>query len=129
MVEFAVKTGARDENVCGLKWEWEVRVPELERSVFVIPPEFFKTNRKHVLIINARAWAIVESKRGEHKQFVCIWEGPNHERDRVGTINTAAFRKARSDVGLARVRVHDLRHTFGQRLCDAGVREGTGRCC
>lgn len=26
-------------------------------------------------------------------------------------------------MGLAQVRVHDLRHTFGQRLRDAGVRE------
>jgi integrase len=45
MVEFAVNTGARDENVCGLRWSWEVPVPELKRSVFVIPPEFFKVNR------------------------------------------------------------------------------------
>lgn len=76
-----------------------------------------------MLILNDRAWAIVESKRGEHKQFVFTWEGPNHERDRVGTINTAVYQKARSDVGLSQVRVHDLRHTFGQRLRDAGVRE------
>ena len=45
MVEFAVNTGARDANVCGLRWAWEVPVPELKRSVFVIPPEFFKVNR------------------------------------------------------------------------------------
>jgi integrase len=123
MVEFAVNTGARDENICGLRWEWEVQVPELGRSVFVIPPEFYKTNRKHVLILNDRAWALVERRRGEHKKFVFTWAGPNHERDRVGTINTAAYQKARSDVCLARVRVHDLRHTFGQRLRDAGVSE------
>ena len=123
MVEFAVNTGARDENVCGLRWEWEVRVPELGRSVFVIPPEFYKTNRKHVLILNDRSWAIIESKRGEHEKYVFTWAGPNHERDRVGTINTAAYQKARADVGLTQVRVHDLRHTFGQRLRDAGVSE------
>jgi integrase len=123
MVEFAVNTGARDENICGLRWEWEVQVPELGRSVFVIPPEFYKTNRKHVLILNDKAWALVERRRGEHSKFVFTWAGPNHERDRVGTINTAAYQKARSDVGLARVRVHDLRHTFGQRLRDAGVSE------
>ena len=30
---------------------------------------------------------------------------------------------ARRDVGLEKVRVHDLRHTFGQRLRDGGVSE------
>lgn len=123
MVEFAVNTGARDENVCGLRWAWEVPVPELGRSVFRIPPEFFKTNRTHVLMLNDVAWRIVESVRGEHAEFVFTWEGPNHERGRVGTINTAAYQKARLDVGLAQVRVHDLRHTYGQRLRDAGVPE------
>lgn len=38
-------------------------------------------------------------------------------------MNSAAFQKARSDVGLPMVRVHDLLHTFGQRLRDAGVSE------
>lgn len=53
-VLFALDTGARDENVCGLRWEWK-----------------------------------------------------------------NALRK----VGLARLRVHDLRHTYGQRLRDAGAAE------
>lgn len=32
MVLFAVNTGLRDNNVCGLEWTWEVFVPEVERS-------------------------------------------------------------------------------------------------
>jgi hypothetical protein len=39
MVEFAVNTGARDENVCGLRWDWERPAPDVNRSVFVIPPQ------------------------------------------------------------------------------------------
>jgi integrase len=123
MVEFAVNTGARDENVCGLRWSWEVPVPELKRSVFVIPPEFFKVNRKHVLILNDAAWSIVEARRGVHKEYVFTYAAPGHEPGRVDTMNSAAFQKARADVGLPMVRVHDLRHTFGQRLRDAGVQE------
>jgi integrase len=38
-------------------------------------------------------------------------------------MNSAAFQKARADMGLPMVWVHDLRHTFGQRLRDAGVSE------
>lgn len=37
--------------------------------------------------------------------------------------NKSAFQKARNGVGLSQLRVHDLRHTYGQRLRDAGVSE------
>lgn len=122
-VEFAVNTGARDENVCGLQWSWEVKVPELKRSVFVIPAECFKTNRPHVLMLNDTAWAIIERRRGLHKQYVFTYTRPGEDKvpNRLVTQNNSAFQKARADVGLSQVRVHDLRHTFGQRLRDAGV--------
>jgi integrase len=48
MVLFAVNTGLRESNVCALEWAWEVGVPERDRSVFVIPPEAFKSKRPHV---------------------------------------------------------------------------------
>lgn len=130
MVEFAVNTGARDENVCGLRWEWEVRVPELERSVFVIPPEFYKSNRTHVLILNDTAWRIVERQRGKHETFVFVYrrervknldKAPAMEYHRVGTMNNTAWQTARKAAGLEKARIHDLRHTYGQRLRDAGV--------
>jgi hypothetical protein len=42
MALFKVNTGLREQEVCGLDWEWEIPVPELDtpttkRSVFVIP--------------------------------------------------------------------------------------------
>ena len=75
-VEFAVNTGARDENVCGLRWEWERRVPELKRSVFVIPPEAFKGKRQFVLVLNDVAWKIVERRRGMHDDYVFTYTPP-----------------------------------------------------
>jgi integrase len=132
MLEFTLNTGARDENVCGLRWDWEVKVPELKRSVFVIPPEHYKTNRKHVLILNDTAWHIVERQRGRHDEFVFVYrrertvhvdQAPAMEYHRVGTQNNTAFQGARKDAALARFRIHDARHTFGQRLRDAGVSE------
>ncbi len=36
-------------------------------------------------------------------------------------INNSAWKKARNRVGLPQVRVHDLKHTFGYRLREAGV--------
>lgn len=124
-VEFALNTGARDENVCGLRWEWETRVPDLGRSVFVIPPQFYKANRTHVLVLNDTAWSIVEKRRGKHPEYVFTYTPPGKDAEprRLGTQNNTGFQKARADVGLQQMRVHDLRHTYGQRLREAGVPE------
>ena len=122
-VLFALNTGARDNNVCGLRWSWEVKVKELKRSVFVIPAAEFKGKRDHVLILNDAALSIVESCRGQHSDFVFMYSAPGHEPGRIGTINNTGWQNARAAVGLAKVRVHDLRHTYGQRLRDSGVSE------
>jgi len=66
MALFAVNTGLRDSNVCGLQWDWEVPLPELGRSVFVIPAESFKSKRDHVVILNDAAWSVVQAQRGAH---------------------------------------------------------------
>lgn len=129
MVEFALNTGARDDNVCGLEWAWERPVPEIGRSVFVIPAEAFKSQRPHVLVLNDVAWAIVQRRRGIDDAYVFTWQPkakkgqPEKKHQRVETMNNSGFQKARLAVGLAPVRVHDLRHTYGQRLRDAGVTE------
>jgi len=116
MALFAVNTGLRDSNVCGLQWQWEVAVPEVGRSVFVIPPEAFKTKRPHVVVLNDVAWSIIESQRGKHP----IWVFPYRGR-RIGTMNNNGWQEARREAGLPLVRVHDLRHSFAGRLRAAGV--------
>jgi integrase len=116
MALFAVNTGLRDSNVCGLQWAWEVAIAELGRSVFVIPPEAFKTKRPHVVILNDIAWSIVEVQRSLHP----IWVFPFRGR-RIGRMNNKGWRCARRDAGLPLVRVHDLRHSFACRLRAAGV--------
>jgi integrase len=116
MALFAVNTGLRDNNVCGLEWDWEVPVPEIGRSVFVIPSDSFKSNRDHVVILNDAAWSIVQAQRGLHPVWVFPFKGR-----RIGTINNNGWQKARREAGLRYVRVHDLRHTFACRLRAAGV--------
>jgi len=39
----------------------------------------------------------------------------------IARMLTSAWKRARVKVGLPRVRVHDLKHTFGRRLRAAGV--------
>jgi integrase len=75
MALFAINTGLRESNVCGLQWDWEVAVPEIGRSVFVIPPEAFRTKRPHVVILNDVAWSIIESQRGKHPIWVFPYRG------------------------------------------------------
>ena len=116
MALFAVNTGLRESNVCGLEWAWEVPVPEVGRSVFVIPPEAFKSKRAHVVILNDAAWSIVEAQRGLDP----IWVFPHRGR-RMSTMNKPAWQRARREADLRAVRIHDLRHTFARRLHAAGV--------
>lgn len=116
MALFAINTGLRQSNLCGLQWTWEVSVPEIARSVFVIPAEAFKTKRPHVVILNDVAWSIIKAQRGLHP----IWVFPFHGK-RMSRMNNNGWRLARRNAGLPLVRVHDLRHSFGARLRAAGV--------
>ena len=43
MALFAVNTGCRDQEICSLRWEWEVAVPQVATSVFIIPGTLVKT--------------------------------------------------------------------------------------
>ena len=53
-------------------------MPEVGRSVFVIPPEAFKSKRAHVVILNDAAWSIVQAQRGLDP----IWVFPHRGRPR-----------------------------------------------
>jgi hypothetical protein len=50
MALFKVNTGLREPEVCGLKWEYEVKVPELETSVFVIPGGSVKNGEERLVV-------------------------------------------------------------------------------
>ena len=63
MVLFAINTRLRDNNVHALEWKWEVSVPEIGRSVFVIPAEAFRCKRAQVVILNDVAWSIIQTQR------------------------------------------------------------------
>lgn len=85
-----------------------------------------------MLILNDAAWNVVELQRCRHAEYVFVWrrervknldQAPVMEYQRIGTMNNAGWQDARKSVGLEQVRVHDLRHTFGQRLRQAGVSE------
>jgi integrase len=116
MALFKVNTGCREAEVCGLRWEWEERLPHLGTSVFNIPAEKVKNRQKRLVVLNRIAEIVIEQMRRRHPDYVFTYK----ERP-IKKMYGAAWRKARQRAGLPEVRVHDLKHTFGRRLREAGV--------
>jgi integrase len=116
MALFAVNTGCRDSEVCSLRWEWEVKVPELGISVFIIPGRYVKNGDDRLVVLNRIALSVVDKARGRHPTHVFSYKGKSITR-----MLNSAWLRARKAINLPQVRVHDLKHTFGRHLRAAGV--------
>jgi integrase len=120
-VLFAVNTGCREQEVCQLKWQWEVAIPAMQTSVFILPASVTKTSTERVVVLNTIASRVVEARRGIHKEYVFTYRG-----NPVAKLNNTSWKRAWRLVGLPTEKgilkgVHNLRHTFGKRLRSAGV--------
>ena len=164
---FNVNTGTREQEVCQLRWDWEVDVPELGTSVFLIPEDFggrtensgVKNGEERLVVLNDVARAVIERCRGVHPERVFTYEGkPTNSMNNSawhkariraamkiyvnagkiippelliqgqrGILITNELRKFMESVmpGLANLRTHDLKHTFGRRLRAVGVSKET----
>ncbi len=121
MALFALNTGARESIVCGLRWEWEVKVPELSSSVFAIPGRYTKNRTDCLIVLNSTAKSVVEARRGLDDVFVFGFKGKALERIHNSGWKSAWIR-AGLPVGLDVLSgPHNLRHTFARRLRIAGV--------
>jgi integrase len=116
MALFAVNTGCRDKEVCSLEWEWEIAVPALNASVFIIPEELVKNGEERLVVLNDIAKGVIGERRGKHPTHVFTYQGEPIKR-----MLNWAWLKARARADLPLARVHDLKHTFGRRLRAAGV--------
>ncbi|WP_231990968.1 tyrosine-type recombinase/integrase [Pseudomonas mandelii] len=141
---YKVNTGSREQEVCKLQWDWEIRVPELDTSVFLIPADFGGRNEKsgvkngdeRLVVLNKVAMSVIDGQRGLHPTYVFPY-GQTDERGPTAMhrMNDTAWKKARvraaakweaehkspAHPGFRSIRVHDLKHTFGRRLRAAGV--------
>ena len=111
MALFAVNTGCRDREVCRLRWQWEVKVPEIDSSVFIIPGDRVKNEEDRLVVLNKIAHDVIEKQRGNHPDFVFVFRGKPNVR-----MLSTGWRQARKKVGLRGVRVHDLKHTYGHEF-------------
>ncbi len=119
MALYKVNTGCREQEVCQLRWDWEVQIPELETSLFILPSnDQFQTknSQERVVVLNTIARRVVNEQRGKSKEFVFTYRGR-----KILRIHNWGWKLARARANLSNVRVHDLRHTFGHRLRAAGV--------
>jgi len=135
MALFKVNTGTREQEVCTLKWGYEVEVPELDTSVFLIPGTRVKNGEERLVVLNRVARSVIEAVRGMHQEFVFVRQGADGSASPIANMNNTAWKRAREKAaerwqethaepaaaGFRRVRVHDLKHTFGRRLRAAGV--------
>ena len=115
--------------------EWEIQVPEIGVSVFEVPRQHVRGKRRsRVLVCNSVAQSVVDSVRGQHNDYVFVYRrervknvdlAPLMQFRAIETMNNTAWQRARREAGLGDLHVHDLRHTVGMRLREAGVPEGT----
>ena len=71
---FVLNSGVRDDVVCNLRWQWEIKVPELGISVFEVPMQHVKGKRRsRVVVCNSVAQSVIESVRGQHEDFVFVY--------------------------------------------------------
>lgn len=116
MALFKVNSGCREQEVCQLSWEWEVPIPELDTSVFIIPRQRVKNGEDRIVVLNRTARSVIDGQRGKHDEYVFTYCGRP-----VTRMYNSAWKRARTKVGLPHLRVHDLKHTWGRRLRAAGV--------
>lgn len=126
MALFAVNTGTRDDEVCTLRWDEEIHIPELNTSVFVKPGNQVKNTEDRLIVLNSIAMSVINSRRNKNDDWVFTYRGEPIER-----ITNNGWRRAWRSAGLPtrdegfNAGVHNLKHTFGRRLRAAGVHDET----
>ena len=130
MALFKVNTGLREQEVLNLRWMWEVPVPDLDTSVFVVPRAFVKNRLDRFVVLNRVAKSVIDSCRGEHPEFVFTRRGKPITRIYNSGWKAArrrASKRCASEFGRScpkgfqSIRVRDLKHTYGHRFRAAGV--------
>ena len=70
MALFKVNTGLREQEVVNLRWSWEVPVPELDTSVFIMPRSYVKNGLDRYVVLNRVAKSVINDRPSGHAEFV-----------------------------------------------------------
>ncbi|WP_340123644.1 tyrosine-type recombinase/integrase [Methylobacter svalbardensis] len=134
MAFFAINTGLRVQSICWLRWDWEVEIPELNASIFLTPGKERpyadgiwpgeKNKEDQIVVLNKIAKAVIDVQRRQRKDN-CPYVFP-FKGKRIGGMNNSGWKNAWVESGLpvckeVKKGPHNLKHTFGRRLRNAGV--------
>lgn len=104
-------TGARKSEILKARWE-NVR---LDHRLLTVP--LSKSNKPRHIPLSDEAVAVIRSIRREPG---CPWLFPGHAPGKPLSDVYNFWNELRQGLGLADVRIHDLRHTFASFLVNAG---------
>ncbi len=93
MCIFKVTSGSREQEVCKLRWDWEIEVPELNTSVFIVPGNLVKNREDRLIVLNRYAKSVIDEVRGQNLEYVFSFKGQP-----LGNIYNSAWKRARENL-------------------------------
>jgi integrase len=116
---FAINTGVRKEELFGLRWEDEVRLPELGDDIFVLILNRTKNGMQRAVIPNSIARRCVDNMRGQNSEWIFPLTKMRCHHGKVW--QQAWVRAGLPDDPLIKKGIHNLRHSCAQRMRAADV--------
>lgn len=110
-LQLLLLTGARKSEILTARWEHV----HLERHLLTVP--LSKSNRPRHIVLSDEAMHII---RNLPRRPGCPWLFPGGSSSRPLADIYLFWNRLRRQLGLADVRIHDLRHTFASILVNAG---------
>ena len=115
IIVFAINTGLRQSEILDLKWGQI----DMDRKTVTISEQ--KNRCVDTLPLNKTALGVLSEKK-ESSRITSNFVFPNTEGHRIVTSNLLrAYRRVVKKSGIAKLRFHDLRHTFASRLVQSGA--------
>ncbi len=115
IIVFAINTGLRESEILDMKWS---QVDLARRTIIILEQ---KNRSVDTLPLNETALNVLLEKN-QFRVNTTDLVFPNQENKRIGTSHLIkTFHKAIRKSGIAKLRFHDLRHTFASRLVQSGA--------
>jgi integrase len=131
-IEFQLLTGARPSEVRLMK----TAELDINRALWTIPAERFKSDREHRIHLSARALSILERARLIRGTSAYVFAGAKSEDPQSSPMDQMAVARALArlaprieSAGGKRLRPHDLRRTFRTMLSRIGVAPHIAELC
>jgi excisionase family DNA binding protein len=113
IISVALHTGMRLQEILSLRW------PQVDLAEMTLTVERTKSGKPRTIPLNAALQDELSKLKSEDGQSPYVF--PNPKTGKPLTTVKTAFVAACRRAGIAGLRFHDLRHTFGSRLVEKGA--------